>query len=217
MKPFLFGVVMLLGGCASQSYFRSPNNVSKEKVVLFLRDQPPMAGVLTIPFEADFDKISDYRENITFIPEGKNAEVKIDLSEVMGYSFGKNYYALKKVDVLVNGQYHLLFVHRITEENSKIQLYELYQSGQGNETGETEYSYFISLTPSDQYEAINTKSSFLVPNFHEKMSELVSDCPSLAKKILRRQDGYFFPLHSFKTYKHRDVMLLIIDEYNHCK
>lgn len=214
---FFFCIVLLFSGCVSQSNFRSPNNISKEKVILYLRDEPAKPGTLTIPFEDDYDKIPDNGRSITFIPEGKKLEEKIDVADITGYSLGNNYYALKQVDLLVNSQYHLLFVQRITNENSKIQLYELYQSGQGNDTGESEYSYFISLPGSDQYETINTKSNLLVPNFNFKMSELVSDCPSLAKKILNKQKGYYIPWPSFKTFKHRDVMLFIIDEYNHCK
>jgi hypothetical protein len=217
MKLFFLGFIIFFSGCVSQSYFRSANDISKENVVLYLRDKPGIPGILTIPFEDNFDKNLDHHPWLTFIPEGKNEEERIDVDDVIGYSLDKNYYALKKVDLFVNNQYHLLFVKRITGEDSKIQLYELYESGKGNVTGETEYSYFISLSTSLQNETINTKSINLVPDFDFKMSELVSDCPSLAEKILKRQNGYFIPLHSFKTFKHRDVMLLIINEYNQCK
>ena len=96
-------------------------------------------------------------------------------------------------------------------------MYELYESGIGNATGEIRYSYFISLPSFSEYKTINTRSNQLIPFFDEKMGVIVSDCPLLARKIRNRERGYFIPEMSFNTFKHREVMTKIIDEYNLCR
>jgi len=107
-------------------------------------------------------------------------------------------------------------VKRLTGENSRIQLYELYESGRGNDAGEIEYTYFLSYPSCGPLDALNTRSSVFMPSFEQKMSLLVEDCPGLAQKILAKDNGYFIPVASFNIKKHPDVLLRIIDEYNKC-
>jgi hypothetical protein len=217
MKPFFCSLVILLSGCTAQSYFKSPNDVRKQKVVLYLRNKPGLAGSLTVPFEENFNKPAIQPLPLKFTPEGDTREDNIDLKDVIGYSLGKDYYALKNLFLFTDNAEHLLFAKRMTGEDSRIQLYELYESGKGNATAEPQYSYFISLPTFSQNETLNTHSINLIPDFDQKMSELVSDCPSLAQKIKNKQTGYFIPLSSFKTFKHKEVMTKIINEYNNCK
>jgi len=218
MKYFACAMLLLtIWGCAPKAYFKTPNDVYKEKVILYLYQKPGVSGILTVPFENYYDVDIAPVKTLQFIPEGKTVAENIPIGAIDGYSIGNDYYAMKKLDVLLNKSSHLLFAKRLSSENSRIQLYELYESGKGNNTGEIKYSYFISLPSFDRYETINALSNRLTPDFDLKMSELVEDCPALAKKIRNRQNGYFVPLVSFGTYKRREVFLKIIDEYNTCK
>jgi hypothetical protein len=189
----------------------------KEKAVLYLRNQTKLSGDITVFFETTFNTQMEINPYIFFLPEGKTTEEKINLSEITGYSIGSDYYALKEVDLLANNVVHLLFVKRLTTENSKLQLYELYESGRGNATNEVKYSYYLSLPAFDALKTINTRSIHIVPDFDQKMSEIVSDCPSLAKKIRSKESGYFIPFATFNRKKHPEVLLKIIDEYNKCE
>jgi hypothetical protein len=63
---------------------------------------------------------------------------------------------------------------------------------------------------------MNTRSIGLLPMFDQKMSQIVVDCPALAAKIRSKENGYFIPMGSFKTNKHPEVLLKIINEYNSC-
>jgi hypothetical protein len=212
----LFFCLLLLAGCKSPSYFISSNQVSKEKVILVLRNHVKISGEININFEADFNTKGEQKPFIEFIPEGKSAIENINLNDIVGYSRGADFFALKKIDVNLNETYRLLFVKRLTVEDSKIQLYELYESGIGNYSGETHYSYYLSFPSYDLLQTMNTKSASLIPYFERKMSILVSDCPALAEKIMAKETGYFLPLVSFNTKKIPEVLLKIIDEYNHC-
>jgi hypothetical protein len=82
--------------------------------------------------------------------------------------------------------------------------------------GEVRYSYYLSWPSFGQKETMNTRSSALLPQFEEKMSKIVDDCPALAEKIRLKEKGYFIPMTSFKLKKHPEVLLKIINEYNNC-
>lgn len=215
MKSFLVCLI-LLTGCKPGMFFITPNEVHKEKVVLFLRNQTTIEGEINISLENYSSLHVDFEPFIQIVPEGKNAEENIKLVDITGYSMGPDYYALKKIDLYMNNVYNLLFVKRLTGENSKIQLYELYESGRGNYSGETKYSYYLSLPSSGPLETMNTRSSSLIPFFDQKMSEMVSDCPTLASKIKSKEKGYFIPLASFNIKTYPEVLLKIINEYNNC-
>jgi hypothetical protein len=204
-------------GCKEPAYFISSNELNKEKVILYLRDQSRIPGTLTISLENFYNLNVDSKTSIRFIPEGDSLEKDINLKAIEGYSIGPDFYALKKLDLFMNNTFYLLFVKRLTTESSKIQLYELYESGRGNNTGEIKYSYYLSLPSYGPLETMNTRSSGLVPFFDEKMSEIVHDCPALSRKIQSKENGYFLPLTSFNIKKHPEVLLKIINEYNNCK
>jgi hypothetical protein len=186
-----FFCLLLLSGCKSPSYFISSNQVSKEKVILVLRNQVKISGEININFETEFNTKGEQRPFIQFIPDGKSAMENINVNDIVGYSMGANFFALKKIDLNLNETYRLLFVKRLTVEDSKIQLYELYESGIGNYSGETHYSYYLSFPSYEPLQTMNTKSDSLFPYFDRKMSNLVSDCPALAQKKLVKGNGLF--------------------------
>jgi hypothetical protein len=183
-------------------------------VILDLRNGQRRAGILTVTFEDDFNKQLDEVLKIRFVPEGETVEEKIDIKDVVGYSYRNNYYAVENLYLFNDQRFHSLFAKKLTGDSSKIQLYELYQSGRGNVTGEEVYSYYISIGKSG--ETIFTRGEQLMPNFEVKMSSFVEDCPELAQKIRNKQSGYFLPFVSFNAFKPREVLTRIINEYNHC-
>jgi hypothetical protein len=216
MMKQLYICLIFLAGCKSSAVFVSPNEVEREKVVLLFRDQTKESGELTVAFENGNSVHVSYDAFIQFKPEGRDTVIHISLNNIAGYWHGSDFYALKKVSIDMSNVYRLLFVKRLTAENSRIQFYELYESGRGNSTGEPLYTYYVSLPSYPMLEAENTSSSLFIPGFDRKMSLIVADCPSLAHKILEKQSGYFIPTVSFNTKKHPDVFLRIISEYNQC-
>jgi hypothetical protein len=186
-------------------------------VILVLRNQVKISGEININFENAFNNMGEQKPFIQFIPEGKSAIENINVNDIVGYSRGPDFFALKKIDLNLNETYRLLFVKRLTVEDSKIQLYELYESGRGNYSGETHYSYYLSFPSYEPLQTMNTRSNSLVPNFDQKMSSLLSDCPALAEKIELKEAGYFLPQVSFNAKILPEVLLKIINEYNHCK
>lgn len=220
MKVFYCCLLLFLSSCVTRPYFKSANDINKKEVTLYTRDKPARTGLFTVFWEGLYNANPPVGRTLEFIPDGKTGAENIQVGDIIGYSIDSSYYALKRLyfaTTTSDPTAQLLFVKRLTREDSRIQLYELYESGRGNATGESKYTYFISLPGSGQYETINTRSSKLVPDFDLKMSAMVSDCPSLADKIRARQDGYFFSLVHFNQFKVKEVLTRIIDEYNGCK
>jgi len=216
MRSLLFCLI-LLSGCKPASYFATPNDLHKQKAILYMKDTQKLSGELNISFENYYSANINYNPVVVFTPEGKNEAENIKLNDIAGYSVGADFYALKKIDLYMNNTFRLLFVKRLTGENSKIQLYELYESGRGNYSGESQYSYYLSLPSYDPLQTMNTRGIGLLPSFDQKMSEIVSDCPALAEKIKLKEKGYFLAQVTFAIKKHPEVLLRIINEYNNCK
>jgi hypothetical protein len=114
------------------------------------------------------------------------------------------------------------FMKRLTKEDSRIHLYENTEkvtTSSGPNMGSYTYyetQYFLKL-PNEEGDAVwPLSSSKFVPNFDEKMSKLVADCPKLAAKIANKEDGYFYAQVSFFKEKRANVLMNIIDEYNSC-
>ena len=218
MKPLLL-IVVLAVGCKTTSYFITSNAVSKHHATLYLINKDTIPGQLTVELEDTYHirNGAAFPSYVEFAPDGKDSAQRIPLSQILGYRIGTTFYALKIVDIYMNGFQRLLFLQRLTPDSSKIHLYELHESGQANATGESVYSYYLSLPGFDARETINTHGTRLLPGFEEKMSQMVADCPALAEKIRSKENGYFIPFTSFKASKHPDVLLRIINEYNQCQ
>jgi len=215
MKP-IFIVLLLLAGCKTSSYFLTPNEMQRAGVTLVYTDGREAKGLLTVSHENYNSIHSTYDKYIDFIPEGKDSSMRVSMLDLAGYWHESDFYALRKVDITMDGNEMVIFLKRLTDSNSRIQLYELHESGRGNQTGEEKYSYYLSFSSTPPLVAINTRSVRFLPDFDRKMSLMVSDCPKLANKILSRENGYNIPMASFNRKIHPEVMMRIIREYNQC-
>lgn len=185
-------------------------------MVLYLRNEEKITGEINIDLENGSAQHTEFKPLIEIMPEGKTIWQKINMIDVAAYTMDSVYYVAKNLDVDLNGTHFLMFVKRLTAENSKIQLYELYESGRGTATGEPKYSYFLSFPGYAPYQTMNVRSADLIPGFDLKMSNKVDDCPALAKKIRSRQDDYFLSMATFNRKKTPEVLMRIISEYNSC-
>jgi len=215
-KPVLF-ILVLFSACKPAGYFVSPNEVHKEKVVLYLRNEEKITGEINIDLENGSTQHTEFKPLIEIMPEGKTVWQKINMKDIAAYTMDSVYYAAKNLDVDLNGTRFLMFVKRLTAKNSKIQLFELYESGKGTYTGESKYSYFLSLPGYAPYQTVNVRSNQLIPGFDLKMSSMVDDCPVLAKKIRSRQNDYYLNMATFNRKKTPEVLLRIINEYDSCR
>jgi len=202
--------LILFSGCKPVSWMNSPNDLHQQRGTLFFVNGIQEDGLITVNFESGLSS----RNYIELTREG--ATKKVTLQSIRGYRLDKDQYTLKEVDVDFSGSRHLLFVRQITRDSSRIGFYELYQQ-KTSTTGEGMYSYFISLPGHGLYETWNIAGRELEPDFNVKMSRVVSDCPSLASKILDKAQGYFLPAYTRSDARKVRVINKIIEEYNSCK
>ena len=218
MKYFLafcISCIFVCTGCVS-TYFKTPNDLYRETATVYLNDGTEKKGELTIQLETEFIN----ENSVTLFDKGTKQTEKIPVKTIDHYKIKNSYYFLKELDMNLNGVHQFLFVKRLTNENSRIQLYELQQRYKSTETGEERKLYFISLPASGKYEALNIYSKQLSHDFEYKMSEIVKDCPSLADKIRTKTKDYYIPAAPsllFPESKRIEVYKTIIEEYNKCK
>lgn len=214
MKYFLalcITCVFICSGCVS-TYFKTPNDLYRESATVYFNDGTEKDGQLTVQLET--------ASSVTLFDKEKKQTENIPIKAIIYYKIKDNYYFLKELDVELNGVYRFLFVKRLTDENSKMQLYELHQRYKTTETGEERKLYFVSVPGSGKYEALNIYSKQFTHQFEYNMSAIVKDCTSLADKIRAKTKGYYIPSApslAFPESKRIEVYKRIIEEYNNCK
>jgi hypothetical protein len=167
-------------------------------------------GQITIQFETG----QSARRSIELFNAGHLEKIAVD--DINYYTVGENRYYPKIVDIDLNGSQMLLFLKQLSVQNSRIGLYELYQQKSQANDGVDKYFYFISLSTYGRLEVLSIASKTLVPNFDQKVSKLVEDCPALAEKIRQKEKGYYLPALVLSDQRKATVYLTIINEYNGC-
>lgn len=213
--PFLI-VVVIFSSCKSMAYFDTPNDLKNMPATLYLTNGRSYKGKLVV-------HTNKYSANaVKMYLEGERKPMNFSLAEVKGYQFRNDYYELKEVRGGLRLGKEYSFMKRLTKDNSRIHLYEntrkVTTSNGANMGSYTYYEtqYYLKL-PQEEGDAVwPLSSSKFVPNFDEKMSRLVADCPALATKIANKEEGYFYAQVSFFKEKRANVLMNIIDEYNEC-
>lgn len=198
-------------------YFASVNNMRNIYSTVYTMDGKILSGQLDCALEKTYSKRKDY---ILFKERDAKETQKIYLTDVKGVLVRNNYYEPKLVDIgSLFVLKKMLFIRRLTDENSKIGLYEYRRESPSSGTSgvDIDYLYYISLPGADRLRAENIEGKHLTPNFENKMSEIVKDCPSLAEKIKRKDPGYFYAQISLIKDKKVEIMRNIIEEYNRCQ
>jgi len=218
MKTYLLtlSVIVILASCKSAAWFETPNDLENINGTLYLSNGEELTGKLSV----DEGWYGLVRINV---PGEKKAR-RFKFYDVKGYKLRNDYYEVKEIrdGGWFSRSYHLQFMKRLTPADSKIHLYEYLEketshSGYRNRTTTSlEKNYYIQL-PSEQGDGVwNIASSKLVPNFDEKMSRIVSDCPALARKIANKEKGYFYSQMGPSDEQRMDIVWNIIEEYNRC-
>lgn len=209
---------VLLCSCGSVSSFESPNNLRNLSGTLYLTNGKTIDGRLTIQMGNLFSS------DVKIYADGDKDAMKFNIGEVQGYRLRGNYYALKEIRGGINFGKRYSFMKQITKDASRINLYESINKVEetsrvnGSNVSRSRYEpeYYMQLLSENGDDVYALTSSRFVPNFDEKMSRMVGDCPSLAQKIAAKEKGYFYAQISLSSEKRVEVLLNIIDEYNRC-
>ncbi len=201
--------------------FSTANNMRNIPGQVYLKDGSTLDGEITVNLESSFGG----REYIKFRKRNDKNFEKIPITDIDELAIGNEFYEAKYVDFGFTGD-RLRFLKRLTKRDSKIQFYEFYQretrtqntsNGGTFTTTDNDYSYFIETSANEKNRVWNIEGRRVVPNFEDKVSEIVKDCPALSEKIKQKQKGYFYAQVSLNRFKRIDTWMTIIDEYNTCK
>ncbi|MCE3282342.1 MAG: hypothetical protein K0Q66_1079 [Chitinophagaceae bacterium] len=223
MKPYLplvAAVIILFSACRSAATFESPNEFRNLSGTLHLTNGRTVEGKLVV----NTDNSLGSRVKV-FLP-GEKKPQHYALQDVEGYDLRGEYYELKEIRGGFSLGANYSFMKQLTPKGSRIHLYENLEKDKSTVTNrdgttstrtryETQYYMQFPAETGDAVWAVN--SSKFVPNFDEKMSKLVADCPALASKIANKDAGYFYAQVSLFKEKRADVLWNIISEYNRCR
>jgi hypothetical protein len=222
MKPFLplvAAITLFFTACRSASSFESPNSLRNISGTLFLTNGRTVEGKLVVSTGNTLGSPVK-----VFLP-GEKQPQKFSLHEIEGYEIRSQYYELKEVRGGISLGSRYSFMKRLTPKDSRIHLYENMEertttttnNGVSSSSKNYETQYYMQF-PSESGDGVwAVNSSKFVPNFDEKMSKLVEDCPVLSKKIADKEPGYFYAQVTVFKEKRADVLWNIISEYNKCK
>jgi hypothetical protein len=218
MKLIQLALLALLLASCNSSYFNTANNMQNMYGTVYLQNGKELTGNISVSLNNSFGP----RDFIRFSARGRGDREKIYIEDLNGFAIRNDFYAPKKLDRGFLSGDRMLFVKRLTKEDSRIHLYEYFDrrntaNTNGNSFSVPVYEYFIALPGQEKYTAWNLDGRRLVPNFEDKMSEYVKDCPALAEKIKRKDRGYFYAQVSLSNMKRIETVLNIIDEYNTCR
>ena len=208
-------VMIIISSCASVSSFDTPNSIRNIYGTLHLTNGKSVDGKLVINREGFSGR------TVKIFVDNERRPMQFNILEVEGYETRGNYFELKQLKGGLNLGREFSFMKRLTGEGSRIHLYEDLQkeTTTSNNVTSTKYEtqYYMQFPKEDGDEVWPLNSKKFVPNFDEKMSRIVADCPSLAEKIARKENGYFYAQVSLFKERRAEVLLHIIDEYNQCK
>jgi len=225
MKVLLFSCVtcLILASCKT-AYFSSPNDLNYISGTLFLSNGKTLEGKISVK-EGWGGTVKIY------LPGDKNPQ-RFDFSEVDGYKIRNEYYERKEIrdGGSLSSSFRFHFMKKLTPDNSKIGLYEYvdeqtyyasygygYRSRGTTPVTSLEKNYYVQL-PHERGDGVwSIGQSKFVPNFDEKMSKLVEDCPQLSQKIANKEKGYFYSQFGGSDEKRVDMLWTIINEYNKCQ
>lgn len=223
MKSLLFFsyVIILISSCNTPT-FVTANNMRNIFGKVYFKNGTTEEGEISVNNEGGFAR----REFIRF--KARNGkEEKIAFQDFEELEIRGEYYVPRKLqegNLFTNN--NMFLVKRLTKLESRIQFYEhkrVRNQSNTNNNGQVynntynSYDYFIQMVGMDKYETYNIMSRDIVPNFEDKVSVLVKDCPSLAARIKAKEKGYFYAQISLNQDKRFDTWMQIIDDYNKCK
>lgn len=202
-------VLITLVSCKPASYFITPNDVLEKDGIVYLLNGTEKRGKISVMIDTGLEP-----DNFIRLKVGDMKE-RILIDSIKSYYINGDYYFPKIVALNFGGTKALLFVKRLTKENSRIHLYELNIHRSNTDDGSPFNAYYISIGTHKRLETWLVGDKHLVPAFDLKMSKIVEDCIILSNKIKQKEKGYFISEFTFSLVG-LETLKRIIGEYNNC-
>ncbi|MEO7767330.1 MAG: hypothetical protein ABIS01_07880 [Ferruginibacter sp.] len=173
-KLFTPYILLTLFGCKSTSFFNAANDFTDKDCTVFLLNGAEKNGKLTVQFETGHSS-----NNTIHIKTVNNEEEKILIDSIRFYKIGKDFFYPKEINLesfeiqYKNNLYlpnasNILFVKRLTQENARINFFELFQSKNKTNDGNDHFYYLVSFNNQNRMSAANMGSNLFFQSLVKK-------------------------------------------------
>ena len=210
---YLFILLLLCYAC-NTPYYTTVNNMNGQPATLTLSNGQVLTGKIQVNTFDNYSTIS----NISFAAGVNKAYTTYSLSEIDYLFFNGSNYSVKnlKGNEMWGGN-ALRFIKELTPSNSKLQLFEhetVFKDREGKTIKETQL--FVQL-PGHSRDVYNAQSDKFIPNFDDKVSAYLSDCPNVANLIKEKNKDFFYAFVNQGELRRKQVWMNIVNAYNNCK
>jgi hypothetical protein len=211
-KIFLGIVVIFLISCNS-SFYNNVNDMGGQPATLYLKNGNVLNGKLEI---RSFDEFSSVQK-ITFSEGNTNRYQWFYPKDIEGIYFNGANYSLELIQAMdMWNKRAYKFLKNITPNQGKMQIFED-EYTQKNSFGNIEKVTKLYIKLPNNEGVFDAQSDRFVPNFNEKVSRYLSDCPSVSSRILNKEKEFSYAFVNQGEVQRKQVWMNIVFEYNQCK
>ena len=211
-KIFLGIVVIFLISCNS-SFYNNVNDMGGQPATLYLKNGNILNGKLEI---RSFDEFSSVQK-ITFSEGNTNRYQWFYPKDIEGIYFNGANYSLELIQAMdMWNKRAYKFLKNITPNQGKMQIFED-EYTQKNSFGNIEKVTKMYIKLPNNEGVFDAQSDRFVPNFNEKVSRYLSDCPSVSSRILNKEKEFSYAFVNQGEVQRKQVWMNIVFEYNQCK
>ena len=211
-KIFLGIMVMFLISCNS-SFYNNVNDMGGQPATLYLKNGNVLNGKLEI---RSFDEFSSVQK-ITFSEGNTNRYQWFYPKDIEGIYFNGAKYSLELIQAMdMWNKRAYKFLKNITPNQGKMQIFED-EYTQKNSFGNIEKVTKLYIKLPNNEGVFDAQSDRFVPNFNEKVSRYLSDCPSVSYRILNKVKEFSYAFVNQGEVQRKQVWMNIVFEYNQCK
>jgi len=208
----LLFILFFLTAC-NTSFYHSVNDMGGQPATLYLQNGKTLNGKLEI---RSFDQFSSV-QRISFKENGTNNYQSYYPTDIAGIYFNGAKYALELVQAMDMWNKHAYkFLKNISPNDGKLQLFED-EYTQKNSFGDNEKVTKLYIKLARNNEVFDAQSDRFVPNFNEKVSRFLSDCPLVSQRILNKEKDFSYAFVNQGETQRKQVWMNIAFEYNNCK
>lgn len=211
-KIFSGIVVIFLISCNS-SFYNNVNDMGGQPATLYLKNGNVLNGKLEI---RSFDEFSSVQK-ITFSEGNTNRYQWFYPKDIEGMYFNGAKYSLELIQAMdMWNKRAYKFLKNITPNQGKMQIFED-EYTQKNSFGNIEKVTKLYIKLPNNEGVFDAQSDRFVPNFNEKVSRYLSDCPSVSSRILNKEKEFSYAFVNQGEVQRKQVWMNIVFEYNQCK
>ena len=211
-KIFSGIMVIFLISCNS-SFYNNVNDMGGQPAILYLKNGNVLNGKLEI---RSFDEFSSVQK-ITFSEGNTNRYQWFYPKDIEGIYFNGANYSLELIQAMdMWNKRAYKFLKNITPNQGKMQIFED-EYTQKNSFGNIEKVTKMYIKLPNNEGVFDAQSDRFVPNFNEKVSRYLSDCPSVSFRILNKEKEFSYAFVNQGEVQRKQVWMNIVFEYNQCK